>query len=216
MVKYILILLLLINSYCIQITELNDSNFDELVNNGISKNWLVMFYLEKCPHCVNAKDVISKLIKKDNFKKTSVGMVECTQNVFSCMRFNITRVPYIVLLENNNMFEFNTYATEQSLSKFITEEKNVENVMKIPNKIGYLEFFFKLMGEGVNLINDYLKDYANHNLKIDIEWNMFHTMGIFVISLVLVIFIEYLILSICYKNCKKKEKKDKEVHQKTE
>ena len=47
-----------------ELTEINDSNFDEMIKDGKDKPWLLIYYLETCPHCKVAKEAFEKLLKK--------------------------------------------------------------------------------------------------------------------------------------------------------
>ena len=47
------------------------------------------------------------------------------------MRFNITKIPYIVLVENKTMLELDSYVTEQKIFDFIqTNFTDVANDLK--------------------------------------------------------------------------------------
>jgi hypothetical protein len=188
--------------------NLTDSNFQSTTKNGIEKPWLAVFYLERCPHCVNAKSSLESLTQKEDFH-TDIALIECSENVLVCMRFNVTRVPYIVYLDKNNMFEFNSYASENALNDFINEERRISSAKPIPTDLGYVGLFFKLLGEAVNMVNEYIKDYIKTKAQINFEWEMTHTIILFSIFLIMVIVVEYVILSWC---CSSKKTKKGHVH----
>jgi hypothetical protein len=190
----------------VTIHELNDNNFDTEVKDGHVNPWLLIFSLKTCPHCVNANDAITKMSVSNDFGEldVSLGQIDCNANVMSCMRFNITRVPYIVYVHKNKMFEFDSLPTEHSLLKFIKEEKTLESVKPLPVAYSYISLIFKLMGDTVVIANEYFGDYVNNKLGYKVNWTSEYTIGLFVLGMVLLVMVEYLILTIC---CVKKRNK---------
>ena len=140
----------------------------------------------------------------DNEVNINLGKIECQQNVWACMRFNITRVPYIVQLSNDKMFEFTTYVTEEKLYKFITEDKSIDSGLQIPPQITYVTLLFKVFGEAVNLVNQNINTFISNKFpSLNFEWNSNHTLVLSIVFLVLVIIVEYFLVLLC---CRPKKK----------
>lgn len=186
-----------------EIRNLTDSNFDSEVQNGNNNPWYIMFYLETCPHCKTAKDQFQILVKEKEFASDSddnkvlrVGKVECGQNVWTCLRFNITKVPTIYLLVQQSMFEFTTYPSKDALYKFYKEEKLVGSQLRIPTALGYTSLIMKVFGEAVIFINEYMNGLIKSQ-GYDFEWTSTNTIILLLLALVLMILMEYIVISIC-------------------
>jgi hypothetical protein len=219
MSKIFLASLLLI--LCVSLTSANekavltilDSNINELVGDGFNCNWLIMFYLESCPHCKNAKLSIENLsknkavIENPALDDLKIGIVECNVNNWSCMRFDIKRVPQIIHLKDNKLFDFNAYVTEEKLLSFITEEKVIENAKEIPNQLGMLSVVKKVFEESVTVLNEQIKDLLANKFNIQMDWTTHHTIGVLIAFLILIIFIEYIIIFHCCEISKNKKQK---------
>jgi hypothetical protein len=212
MSKLILLLLLVTFTISKNITVINDNNFDEEVQDGHGKPWLLIFYLKTCPHCNNANEAMNNMKESQDFRELNVnlGHIDCSGNIMSCMRFNITRVPYIVYLDKNRMFEFDSLPSEHSLLKFIKEEKTLEGAKDIPPAFSYVGLVFKLLGDTVTIANDFFADNVK-KLGYNIEWSSQYTISLFLIGMIIIIVIEYFFLTLC---CVKKRKPT--VHAKTD
>lgn len=210
---------LVINSTNIEVRNITDSNFDQEVNDGRTNSWLVMFYLNTCPHCKVAKEGLYKIAKNEELTsedKVRIGKVECSANVMSCMRFNVTRVPYIVLIEDQKLFELNTYATEHTMLKLITEEKLLDSAKEIPDSLGYVGLFFKILKEAVMLLNEYIEEFVSNKMNMKIQWDTNYTIALLVVFLITMIFIEYLIVVYCCKRSHKQPKKTNKIEESKE
>lgn len=212
---FVLFTLILINSTnssqdsdSVFVHELNDSNFDELVNNGVKNPWFVIFYINSCPHCKNAKTSLDKISNDpDRISKTNIklSMVDCDKNMFVCFRFNISRVPYTVILQSNHMFEFSEYPSEENMIKFIREKKDLDNGLPIPKPVGYLEYFFKSLEDLVKILNKTLESYFNNNFGYKIDWRSEYTIVVLILALVLIVVLEVIILNYFFGSKKNKD-----------
>jgi len=196
----------------LSIHQLTDSNFESNVNNGINKPWFLIFYIDSCPHCRNAKsslENISKnpdLVAKSNIK---LGLIDCDSNMFTCYRFKISRVPYIVILDSNHMYELNEYPSKDNIVRFINLKKDSEEGLVIPSAMGYLEFFYKSLEEVVHLLDTNIESYLRNSLKIEIEWKSEYTLLLLALVLIIIVVVEYTILSIICRVPKKTVKENK-------
>ena len=175
------------NSFEIQ--EITDSNISSLVDDGKDKSWLLMFYLETCPYCKVAKESFEKLSKRKEatLNSLNIGTIECSQNHWSCLRFNVTRVPYIVLINDELLFEFKSYVSEGSLAAFITGEKTVESGLPIPQQMGFAYYMSLILKESVNVMNEQIEDFIEKTLKLNIKWRPSYTIIFLIVSLVVII-----------------------------
>jgi hypothetical protein len=202
-----LFIILFIQTSCkIEIKEINDSNIDSVLGDGTGSNWLLMFYLDSCPHCKNANDVFRKISYRTELeeedapvKNLQIGKVECNGNNWACLRFNVTRVPLIVMLQNDKMFELDTYVTEDKLYNFIVEDKLVSQGEKIPPILGWTGIVFRIFEESVSMMNSQIQEFLDTQLQLNIQWNTNYTILLLINVLLIILTIEYMIVSFCFR-----------------
>jgi thiol-disulfide isomerase/thioredoxin len=94
---------------------------------------LNMFGVSTCPHCVNAKPMFNKLIKKLNKKrinnyKVSVRYIDCNKNEQLAKQYKINGVPTFVLTKcDGSKIYYNGQPTEDGLMKFVNNALNNKN-----------------------------------------------------------------------------------------
>ena len=155
-----------------EIMELYDSNFDQVIQNGNNNRWLILFYLQTCYHCYRARTVLNRILELRDYKvinNIKFASVEVGINTKCDVRFNISGVPYIILVENNTMYELELYANEKNLIRFIeTDFKNVTNELKPFPHMNILKYYYTLFYNSINyaaeLINNFLNS-KNINFK---------------------------------------------------
>ncbi len=181
-----------------KIYELSDMTFEDSINAGKYYKWCVIFYLKTCGHCKRAKNARDKIFKKVSDPKVRFAQLETEENMITNLRFNVTAVPYIVLIENNSMLELEKYPNEENLLNFCQSNfSNFEKeIIPYPKPIGMGKVSWIMFRETINglvyQINYYLKKYGiNHQLN----FNEF--LILVVLFLVIGGFLEYYLLSLC-------------------
>ena len=103
-----------------KIHDLNDLFFDYMIRDGKIYRWFILFYSKTCGHCMRAKREIKKVFEelKSN-DSLRFAQIEAYDNTMTNVRFNITGVPYIIIVENNTMHELDLYPNYENLKKFI-------------------------------------------------------------------------------------------------
>lgn len=177
-----------------EINNLTGSNFELEVKNGKNNKWLVVFYIETCPHCITAKEAISQVVNSDTPQGAMFGQVECRSNMWLCMRFNINRVPYIVLIHDNKMFELDSHPTKTNLISFIENEKELDSALNIPAELTYLDMASKISGEALEMFNEHLDLFVKQKLNLEIDWTTNHTIGLLIAFLVVLFICEWIII----------------------
>jgi hypothetical protein len=202
------------------VQEITDSNINSLVGDGTGQNvWLLMFYLDECPYCKVAKESFSKLARRDEIEtdetlnKIKIGQIECSRNNWSCLRFNITRVPTIVQLKHDKLFGFNKYVTDDSLLRFLAEEKLLSDGMPIPEPMGMISMATRVLRGAVDVLNDHISEFISNNLKLNIQWTSSCTVALLALILFLIILSEYYLVKFFLGN---KEVPLKKVENKTD
>ena len=75
----------------------------------------------------------------DSDNTIEFGVVNCHDNIWLPLRFNITYIPYTVLIDTSKkqMFEFKLYSTFEHISEFIKSEKDDKDLIAVPSKYNY-------------------------------------------------------------------------------
>ena len=181
-----------------KIYELSDMTFEDSINAGKYYKWCVIFYLKTCGHCKRAKNARDKIFKKVSDPKVRFAQLETEENMITNFRFNVTAVPYIVLIENNSMLELEKYPNEENLLNFCQSNfSNFEKeIIPYPKPIGMGKVSWIMFRETINglvyRINNYLKKYG-----INYQLNFNEFLILVVLFLVIGGFLEYYLLSLC-------------------
>ena len=181
-----------------KIYELSDMTFEDSINAGKYYKWCVIFYLKTCGHCKRAKNARDKIFKKVSDPKVRFAQLETEENMITNLRFNVTAVPYIVLIENNSMLELEKYPNEENLLNFCQSNfSNFEKeIIPYPKPIGMGKVSWIMFRETINglvyQINNYLKKYG-----INYQLNFNEFLILVVLFLVIGGFLEYYLLSLC-------------------
>ena len=110
-------------------------------------------------------------------------------NVWLGVRFNITRIPFIILIENKKMYHFHNQFEESVVLKFIEDEKLIEDSMDIPENIGIANKANVIMRELTERIKTaMLLLFDKYGIKI--YWNNIMTYIFLVIILIIFIYLE--------------------------
>ena len=148
-----------------EVIELNDSNIDSTIKDGIYNRWLILCYIETCYHCKRARQVLNDILESGNYpviNNIKFAQIEVHKNIKSNIRFNISKVPHIILVENNTMYELDLYPNEKNLINFIgTDFRNVTKDIRPFPHMNIFKYYYAIFDnsvtEIVKQINDYLK-----------------------------------------------------------
>jgi hypothetical protein len=198
--------------------DLTNSNFDYLVQNGITNHWLLIFYTENCGFCKQIKSLINKMIDDGKIiSEIKFGKIDLSYNLGLQIRFNITKIPYIILVNNYSMYEVNFLPTEDSLNHFF-ESENLDEYKKFkkafPQKLSLYKFIKNLVIFAFSDLTKKINSFLKKN-KVSIELT---TLTVFIvimsIGVPIVIIIYIFLLGFLSSKCQKKsnviEKKKKE------
>ena len=176
---------------------------DKAIQNAISSKYklFLIFHVQKCQYCTHALKVLKSQVVKnyeddENIFFGSVNLDE-QSNVWLGIRFNITKIPYIILIENKKMYHYESQFEESLVVKFINEEKNVEDGEEIPPAVTFKKKFDIAVEELTEVIQGYLNKYIG--IK---KWSSKMTCILLIFLFVCVIYIESRIISKCKNLCK--------------
>ena len=123
-----------------KIFQLNDLNFDHLIRDGKIYRWFILFFSKTCGHCRRAKKEINKIFQEfKNNETLRFAEMEAYDNTLTNVRFNITGVPYIIIVENKSIYELDLFPNYDNLKNFIfTNFSEVEEELKpLPKKVRF-------------------------------------------------------------------------------
>ena len=156
----------------------------------------LLFYANNCQYCTMALKILKNQIVK-NFEdedEISFGSINLDEqkNIWLGLRFNVTRIPYVVLIENKKMYLFNYNFDEKTVINFINEEKNIEDALDIPEE---MTFFWKLKSA---------MDELNENIeKILEKFGVNKTFGmklayiLIILAIILFLYLENKLIDCC-------------------
>ena len=180
--------------------ELNNDSFNELVKKykyDENKKLLVIFYTKNCYNCNEAIRIITNDIlneyRHDN--KIQFAKVDCDlrENIWLNIRFNITRIPYIIIITGNYFYELKSNYDKFELNYFINEQKSLKDLTQIPKDISIIQKRIIIMRYTITYINQYFES------RFNMTFNKNTIIFIFVLFLILFLCILfYLIKWCCY------------------
>ena len=176
-----------------KIYELNDSFFDKINKEGKIYRWLILFYSNLNNNCIKAKKEINNTFNSfHHLTEFRFAQMNINENIITKIRLDINKLPYIILLENNFIYEMKLNITKENLEDFIfTIFSEVKNDLKpLPNKpkyINILYFIYKAKLE--NFMYKFNQVLINNGINI-----YFNNIRNFIISIIcFVVFIYFCI-----------------------
>jgi thioredoxin-related protein len=176
-----------------QIMIYEGDSFDTALQNSIEerKKLFVIFYINHCSYCAHSIKVLKEQVIKnyedeDEIEFGSVNL-DKQSNVWLGVRFNITKIPFIILIENKRMYKYPEQLFEESyVLNFINDEKNFEDSFDIPESVEWGTKLKIVLIEFTQKINENMQSILD-KYKIGIQWN--NTMTYILLALILIIFI---------------------------
>ncbi len=191
-----------------ELLELNDSNFDSTIQNGNNNRWLILFYLQTCYHCYRAKTVLNRILELKEYEiinNIKFASVEVSNNPKCNVRFNVEKIPYIVLVENNNMLELDSYISEAKILDFIkTNFTNVTNDLKPFPQYSIIKFYYRMFANSLYYALDKCNSFLESK-NIKFRFNLITLIS----SYVFVCFIFWFILLYIFMKCFMRNNKNK-------
>ena len=171
------------------ILPLSTKNFSSIMSKKKnSDKILIIFYTNLCENCQNAIKIIEKVTKQfKNNKNIQFYKINCEENMLLSFQFNVTNIPYIILFENNKIYEFVNIPTISNFINFINEKKIFFDSKKLP-KINYSNLIYKFYIEFIEVVNNKLNFWLkSYKINVKISKNFLHISIIIFITFVLII-----------------------------
>ena len=146
-----------------KIYALDDTSFDDVINEGKNYRWLILFYSYTNNQYIDAIKELNnifnsyKSINEMRFAQTNID-----NNIMTKIRLDINKYPYIILLENETFLELNSTINYENLEDFIfiifSEFKN--DLKPIPKKLNYYYVKYvvykRYLDDNINQLNQIL------------------------------------------------------------
>lgn len=176
-----------------RIYELSDASFDLFIKNGRKYKWFVLFYIKTCGHCKRAKEEIRKTVGHIEQENIRFAQVDTDTNIMTSVRFNVTAIPYIVMIENGTMYPFNKYPNQKNLLEFInTSFNDVENeLVNVPRKVKFYYIGWVMMKQTIESLRDWVSK------KVGYEFKTLHFILLGLAILAVLGIIEYKLICMC-------------------
>ena len=195
-----------------ELVELNDSNFDSTIQNGNNNRWLILFYLQTCYHCTRAQDILNttlELQEYENINNIKFASIEVSKNPKCSVRFNITKIPYIVLVENKTMLELDSYVTEQKIFDFIqTNFTDVANDLKPFPQYSFIKYCYVMFANSLYFALDKCNSFLESK-NVKFRFNLITLILSYLVFCFISSFILVRITRKCFKKAKNKKKDEK-------
>ncbi len=219
-IKYILLFLLFSIFQLIYskktIMMLEGDSFDKELQNAIDakSKLFIIFYVNNCPYCLHAikvlkEEIINNFEDEDEINFAAVNL-DKRSNIWLGVRFNIKKIPHVVLIENKRMYSFENQFESSIVHKFIEEEKDLEDSLNIPENFGMWNKVKIIMNEFTERLNKTMEIIFG-KIGIKIRWTNTMSYIFLFVFLIVVIYLENQIIlfirDIC--NFAKKDKNDK-------
>ena len=162
-----------------KIHELNDITFDYIIRDGKIYRWFIIFYSRSCGHCKRAKKEISKIFETyNNLSNLRFAQIEAYQNTVTNIRFNISGVPYMILVENGSMYEMELFPNYENLKDFIfTNFTEVEGDLKpIPRKVKFAYVAWVILKQTLDDVTNNFNIFLS-NKGIKFQFNTYGFIG---------------------------------------
>jgi thiol-disulfide isomerase/thioredoxin len=178
-----------LNNLNSNILPLSTNNFSSIMSKKKnSDKYLIIFYTNLCENCQNAIKTIEKVSNQfKNNKNIQFFKINCEENMLLSFQFNVTNIPYIILFENNKIYEFVNIPTFSNFINFINEKKTFFDSKKIP-KINYSNLIYKFYIEFIEVVNNKINFWLKcYKINIKISKNFLHISIIIFLTFVLII-----------------------------
>ncbi len=188
-----------------KIIVIEGDNLDLAIKNSTENKFklFLVFHVKNCPYCTHALKVLKNQVLKnfDEEEEIFFGSVDLDNqlNVWVGLRFNITRIPYIILIENNKIYHYENQFEESLVMKFINEEKNIEDAFDIPKEITLFSKLKAALNELSSKIERFLEMYG-----VNKKWSKIISYLSIIFVITSFIYLESKLIDSCKNSCKKK------------
>ena len=119
------------------IESLTEDNFDENINNGSPKQWIVSFMAPWCPHCVQFaptyKEFGKMIYASSAYPNLKLGFVNCSTHSSLCTKMGVHAFPALFTFIDGFKYQYNMPGGRgvEDQTKFITDYSKDSNGVAI-------------------------------------------------------------------------------------
>ena len=192
-----------------QIMSLEGEELDLQIKSSMQSNFklFLIFYVNNCQYCNMAIKILKNQIIKNYEDEDEINFgtinLDNQKNAWLGLRFNVTRIPYIILIERNKMYLFQKNFEEKGVINFINEEKNIEDAFDIPEEITFFSKFKAAMNELSSKIEKVLEMFG-----INKKWGIKLSYFVIIVGVISFIYLENKLIDYCKNSYKKKDNND--------
>ena len=202
---FIIILLFNIALSSKNIISLEGDQLDHQINlcNKMNSKLFIIFYVNNCQYCDMALKILENQIvnnfeDEDEIYFSSINL-DNQKNIWLGLRFNVTRIPYIILIEKEKIYSYDKAFEDKSVLKFINDEKNIEDGFDIPPKITFMDKLKAALNELSEKMGNVLEIFG-----INKNWGIKLAYFFIFFGLISFIYLENKLIENCRNFCWKK------------
>lgn len=201
----------IINSSTRKISDINYVSLQKHINEN--KKLLVIFYIENNIFCEQALNTIENEIIKEYNDESGVkfGKINVDSENMLSHKFNITKIPSIILIQENYFYELKQKPDKYSIKDLIDLPKDNTKGQKIPEHFSIIEKIINIIEMTVN----YIVRGFYFIFKISLNKNII----IFILIIIFFFFLWMIKKILCFicccrfcRKCKCKKKKKNEIN----
>ena len=202
----------IVNSSTQKIYEINYASFRKYIKDN--KKLLIIFYLKNNIFCEQALKTIENEIINDYNDESGIkfGKINVDSENMLSHKFNITKIPTIILIQEDYFYELDQKPDKYSIKDFIDLPKDNTNGKKIPEHFSIIEKISNIIEMTVN----YIFKLVYSIFKIRLNKNII----IFILILIFFIFLWFIQKILCFiccckfcRKCKNKKKKKNQINE---
>ena len=126
------------------IETINDYNFDEIINKGITNDYIILFTIKICEGCDQVLKVLEKAKEFYSKKDSNITFykINLSESVEIDLRFNFDEIPIIIYVSKDKYAKYPfKYVSIDHIKNFI-EDKN-KAMIDLPKELGFFDYFIK-------------------------------------------------------------------------
>jgi len=148
------------------IETINDYNFDEIINTGVTNEYIILFTIKICEGCDQVLKVLEKAKEFYSKKDSNITFykIDLSESVEIDLRFNFDEIPIIIYVSKDKYAKYPfKYVSIDHIKNFI-EDKN-KAMIDLPKELGFFDYFiktFELLVDCIMLKCPFLKKNYYH------------------------------------------------------
>ena len=182
------------------IETINDSNFDKVVNAGITNDYIILFTIKICDGCEQVLKTLERAA--EYYYKTNANItfykIDLAESVEVDLRFQFDKVPIIIYISKGQYAKYNFKYISTNWIKNFVDDKN-KTLIDLPKELGFFTYYvkvFELAADCIMLKCPFLKNNYYY------YWIMVFGFFVWVIILSAYVFIKLCCISYNNKNKK--------------